>query len=75
MQTPMQHEATCPSTREAAAFPGLSPRTLDRYRVSGEGPMFFEFGSWVRYLKADLEAWAQARRRRSISDSRLSRAV
>ena len=25
-------------TREAAAFLGLSPRTLDRYRVTGEGP-------------------------------------
>ena len=26
-------------TREAAAFLGLSPRTLDRYRVTGEGPV------------------------------------
>ena len=27
-------------TREAAAWLGLSPKTLERYRVSGEGPDF-----------------------------------
>ena len=51
------------STREAAAWLGLSPRTLDRCRVSGDGPAFQRFGSRVRYLAADLEAWASARRR------------
>ena len=56
------------STREAAAFLGLSPRTLDRYRVSGEGPVFHKFGSSVRYGRTDLESWAQARRRSSTSD-------
>ncbi len=50
------------STREAAAWLGLSSRTLDRYRVSGDGPAFHGFGSRVRYLAADLEAWASARR-------------
>ena len=75
MYTPMQQEATYLSTREASAFLGLSSRTLDRYRVTGEGPAFFKFGSRVRYLKVDLEAWAQARRRRSTSDDGLSRAA
>ena len=56
------------NTREAAAWLGLSPRTLDRYRVSGEGPVFHRFGSRVRYLLADIEAWASARRRVSTSD-------
>ncbi len=56
------------STREAAEWLGLSPRTLDRYRVSGAGPAFHRFGSRVRYLLADLEAWAAARRRTSTSD-------
>ena len=54
-------------TREAAAWLGLSPRTLDRYRVSGDGPAFHRFGSRVRYLAADLEAWVSARRL-SMSD-------
>ena len=56
------------STREAADWLGLSPRTLDRYRVTGDGPAFHRLGSRVRYLLADLEAWAQAGRRTSTSD-------
>ena len=56
------------STREAASWLGLSPRTLDRYRVSGDGPAFHRFGGRVRYLVADLEDWASARRRVSTSD-------
>ena len=55
-------------TREAAAFLGLSPRTLDRYRVTGEGPAFHRFGSRILYARDDLEAWAAARRRTSTSD-------
>ena len=56
------------STREAADWLGLSPRTLDRYRVSGDGPAFHRFGGRVRYLAADLDDWAAARRRLSTSD-------
>ena len=56
------------STRQAAEWLGLSPRTLDRYRVTGEGPVFHRFGSRVRYLLADLETWANSRRRASTSD-------
>ena len=55
-------------TREAAAFLGLSPRTLDRYRVTGAGPAFHKFGTRIRYARADLEDWAAARRRTSTSD-------
>ena len=57
-------------TRELAAFLGLSPRTLDRYRVSGGGPKpFHKFGNRVRYLPAtDVEAWAAERRYSSTSD-------
>ena len=56
------------STRDAATWLGLSPRTLDRYRVSGDGPAFHRFGGRVRYLAADLDDWASARRRLSTSD-------
>ena len=56
------------STREAADYLGLSARTLDRYRVSGEGPVFHRFGGRVRYTRADLDAWAKARRRASTAD-------
>ena len=57
-------------TREAAQYLGLSNRTLDRYRVTGEGPVFHKFGSRIRYAQADLEEWATARRMRSTSDDR-----
>ena len=48
---------------EAAAFVGLSHRTLDRYRVTGGGPVFHKFGSKVLYARFDLEAWLNTRRR------------
>ena len=56
------------STREAAALLGLSERTLERYRVTGEGPEYMKFGRRVRYEQADLDGWADRRRRRSTSD-------
>ena len=59
----MNNERHYLSTREAAEYLGLSSRTLDRYRVSGEGPVFHRFGRRVRYTRADLDAWAKARRR------------
>ena len=40
----MNDERKYLSTREAADYLGLSSRTLDRYRVSGEGPVFHRFG-------------------------------
>ena len=56
------------STRKAAAWLGLSPRTLDRYRIDGEGPSFYRFGSRILYLEADLEKWAATRRVRTAGD-------
>ncbi len=43
---------------------GLSPRTLEGYRVSGGGPDFHRFGNRVRYRRRDLDAWAAQRRAR-----------
>ena len=64
----MDDDAIYMGTRELAAFLGLSPRTLDRYRVSGDGPPFHKFGNRVRYLRTDVEAWAAERRYSSTSD-------
>ena len=64
----MNDERAYLSVREAAEYLGLSPRTLDRYRVSGEGPVFYRFGGRVRYRREDLDGWAASRRRRSTSD-------
>ena len=56
------------STHQAAKRLGLSARTLERYRGTGEGPVFYRFGRHVRYLQADLDAWARTRRRTSTRD-------
>ena len=64
----MNDERQYLSTREAAEYLGLSPRTLDRYRVSGDGPVFHRFGGRVRYTRSDLDAWAASRRRVSTAD-------
>ena len=56
------------STPQAAAILGLSPRTLERYRVTGEGPVFAKIGRLVRYSRAEIDKWAVRRSKRSTSD-------
>lgn len=47
--------------REAAERLRLSPRTLDRWRISGDGPPFVRLGRRaVAYRVADLEQWITA---------------
>ena len=58
------------STVAAAERLSLSPRTLELYRRTGEGPAFYRFGCLVRYLDDDLERWAAARRRDGIARER-----
>ena len=57
-------------TAQAAELLGLSPRTLEGYRITGGGPVFYRFGCCVRYLDADVYAWAQARRQASATDEK-----
>ncbi len=64
----MSNEPRLLTTEEAAAWLGLSPRTLERYRVTGEGPKFRKIGRWVRYTVADLNAWLEGCTRTSTSD-------
>lgn len=56
--------------REAAAFLNLSPRTLEKMRGQGVGPIFRKFGRRVQYAVSDLELWADARSYDSTSDAR-----
>jgi hypothetical protein len=55
-------------THDAAAFLGLSGRTLEKHRCTGTGPIFRKLGGRVVYAIDDLEAWAAARARNSTSD-------
>lgn len=56
------------TTGQAARYVCLSPRTLERYRVTGEGPKFLKIGRWVRYRVEDLDAWLAGCARASTSD-------
>jgi predicted site-specific integrase-resolvase len=44
----------------AAAYLGLAPKTLARWRWAGKGPQVRKFGGAVRYALADLERFAGA---------------
>ena len=57
-------------TREAAALLGLSPSTLARYRITGEGPWYCKLGGCVRYRGDDVKAWAADRRVGRIGGAR-----
>ena len=56
------------TTHQAARMLGLSAKTLARYRVSGDGPVFHRFRRRILYLRADVVAWAATRRRVSTVD-------
>ena len=58
------------SNDQAAQFLNLSPRTLEKMRVVGGGPVFRKFGRRVMYALDDLQHCAGLRRRDSTSDIR-----
>ncbi len=55
-------------TPDAAKILGLSPRTLEKHRCYGTGPIYRRLGGRVVYAADDLEAWAKLGTRRSTSD-------
>ena len=55
-------------TEAAARQLGLSPRTLEKMRVYGGGPVFEKNGRRVLYDLDDLYAWRQRNKRFSTSD-------
>ncbi len=61
-------------TREAAHYLRLRPATLERWRSVGGGPTFRKLGGRVVYAKTELDAFAEAGRKRSTSDPGSARA-
>jgi predicted DNA-binding transcriptional regulator AlpA len=55
-------------TRDAAGYLGYSESTLEKKRITGEGPPFIRLGRLVVYDTRDLDAWLSARRATSTSD-------
>ncbi|MGX7873152.1 helix-turn-helix transcriptional regulator [Mesorhizobium sp. ORM6] len=55
-------------TDEAALFLGLSPRTLEKHRTYGTGPIYRKLGGRVVYAIVDLQQWADSGTVSSTSD-------
>jgi excisionase family DNA binding protein len=56
------------TTTEAASYCRLGKPTLERFRISGDGPCYCKLGGAVRYRRTDLDAWLESRLTRSTSD-------
>lgn len=59
----------------AAAYLGLSPKSLAIMRSLGNGPAFFKLGKKCFYQREDLDAWIQSRRAVSTAQYRARRAA
>jgi excisionase family DNA binding protein len=57
------------NTKEAAGYVRLGKPTLERFRISGDGPAYVKLGSAVRYRRCDLDAWLASRVTRSTSQT------
>jgi excisionase family DNA binding protein len=60
--------ATVLTTVEAARYVRLGKPTLERFRLTGEGPKFCKLGGAVRYRRLDLDRWLDSRLIRSTSE-------
>lgn len=58
------------TTKEAAYYLRLSPRTLEKMRVTGSGPNYRKHGRYVRYNINDLNAWSENGRKKFLADKR-----
>ena len=56
------------NTTDAGTYVGLSRRTLEKMRTSGNGPTYRKHGRYVRYHIADLDAWSTSRCKNSTSE-------
>ena len=54
-------------SKDAATYLGLSPSTLAKLRMTGDGPEFQKAGRKVLYSVVALEAWLQSRTYNSTS--------
>jgi excisionase family DNA binding protein len=54
--------------REAARVLRVSERTLERLRVSGDGPRYVKAGRSVRFTEADLQTWIESHTRHNTSE-------
>lgn len=56
-------------TRQAALLLNISPRTLEGWRLTGEGPTYTKAGRRVLYYERGVLDWLASRCRQSTSDA------
>ena len=56
-------------TDSAAEYIVCAKSTLEKKRVTGDGPPFLKVGRVVLYDRDDLDAWLSSKRRTSTSDA------
>jgi hypothetical protein len=56
------------STSQAAELLHVSPRTLEKWRVAGAGPVYLKIGRLCFYDDDAIKEWLTTRTRRSTSD-------
>ena len=64
----MRAESRRLRTNDAAAYVGLSPRTLEKKRIEGTGPRYLKIGRAVIYDTRALDTFLAAFTRTSTSD-------
>jgi hypothetical protein len=52
----------------AAEYLGISERTAERWRVTGQGPEYVKLGKKVFYTETALAAFVERNRRQSTSE-------
>lgn len=56
------------TTQQTCDFLGIKPNTLEKWRLTGEGPEFVRVGKLVRYRPDSVTSWLEKRTRRSTSE-------
>jgi hypothetical protein len=56
------------TTQETADYVRHAGQTLAKWRCYGQGPRYVRVGRSILYDRADVDAWLDARMRRSTSD-------
>ena len=63
------HESILLTEKEVAKITGFSVRTLQKWRLTGEGPQFVRVSARaIRYRRCDIDAWIERNLRISTSD-------
>lgn len=55
---------------QASKVIGLSVSTLNKFRITGEGPSYYKVGRYCRYDRQEVETWMRSRRFTSTSQER-----